>query len=232
MKKIYSTLKWILLIIWSFLIFAFMEVPGVESTPLYSVKNKREFYLAFHQVNLQHNILMFIAFTIITFVMEWYLCKWVGNKLNFMKKVTLKNLILAIISGLIAYGIGILSAIIAHGSGTNNIIFTETLKTNLAILVILDLVVIGPIFEEILFQAAIQKGFFKRLPPWASIIITSVIFAIAHNAYINIFFFQKVLSGIIFGSVYQKTDDIKMAILTHGINNLIIVSSMAIQAYF
>lgn len=74
MKVIKSAFKWIGIIIWLFLIFAFMQVPAVEETPLYSIDSQQQFIEAYRHVNLLHNILMTIIFTVITFIMEWYVC--------------------------------------------------------------------------------------------------------------------------------------------------------------
>lgn len=43
MKVIKSAFKWIGIIIWLFLIFAFMQVPAVEETPLYSIDSQQQF---------------------------------------------------------------------------------------------------------------------------------------------------------------------------------------------
>ena len=174
MKVIKSAFKWIGIIIWLFLIFAFMQVPAVEETPLYSIDSQQQFIEAYRHVNLLHNILMAIIFIVITFIMEWYVCTWLKNRLNFSKKLSKKYLIL-----------------------------------------------IAPTLEELLFQASIQKGVFRNLTPWLAIILTSIIFAAAHDITLNLTFFHRVLSGIIYGYIYQKTDDIKMAILSHSISNLL-----------
>ncbi len=43
MKIIKSVFKWVGIIIWLFLIFAFMQVPAVEETPLYSIDSQQHF---------------------------------------------------------------------------------------------------------------------------------------------------------------------------------------------
>lgn len=86
MKVFKNMFKEIGIAIWLFLIFAFMQVPLVESTPVYSIDNQRQFIEAFKQVNLTHNVFMMIIFTIVTFVMEWFVCFWLKNKLFFQKE--------------------------------------------------------------------------------------------------------------------------------------------------
>lgn len=108
----------------------------------------------------------------------------------------------------------------AHSSQFD--IMAATLRSRLAIILLLGVNIVGPILEELYFQGAIQKGLFKKLNPWVAIILTSIIFAICHNSDVNIFFLEKVIAGIILGYIYQKTDDIKMPIVCHSIMNLMI----------
>ena len=221
MKVIKSAFKWIGIIIWLFLIFAFMQVPAVEETPLYSIDSQQQFIEAYRHVNLLHNILMAIIFIVITFIMEWYVCTWLKNRLNFSKKLSKKYLILAIVAGILSFVLEILITPSALSNLNQPDVFTETLKTPLGVILILDLILIAPTLEELLFQASIQKGVFRNLTPWLAIILTSIIFAAAHDITLNLTFFHRVLSGIIYGYIYQKTDDIKMAILSHSISNLL-----------
>lgn len=60
MKIIKSVFKWVGIIIWLFLIFVFMQVPAVESTPVYSINSQQQFIEAFKHVNIPHNIFMMI----------------------------------------------------------------------------------------------------------------------------------------------------------------------------
>ncbi|WP_297952274.1 CPBP family intramembrane glutamic endopeptidase [uncultured Lactobacillus sp.] len=221
MKTLENIFKWIGIAIWLFLIFAFMQVPAIESTPVYSIDSQRQFIEAFKQVNLPHNIFMMVTFTIITFIMEWFACIWLKNKLVFSIKVTKKSVILALAAGLFSFIIEILTMFSAFTNNSKPSVFIETLKTWMAVPLILDLVLIGPILEELLFQAGIQKGVFRKLNPWVAIILTSIIFAAAHDVTLNVAFFHRVLAGVAFGYVYQKTGDIKMAILGHSMSNLL-----------
>ncbi|WP_242450191.1 CPBP family intramembrane glutamic endopeptidase [Lactobacillus sp. LL6] len=174
---------------------------------------------------------MTIIFTIITFIIEWYLCKWVGNKLNFRQPITVKNTFVALVTGILSFGVGLLAILPTTSNSTHPNIFTATLKTNLGFLIVISSIIIGPILEELLFQGAIQKGFFKKLNPWFSIVLTAVIFAACHNIAWNLKFLSKVIAGVLYGYTYQKTNDIKMAVLSHGINNLIVTILLYIQVF-
>ncbi|MDK7085486.1 CPBP family intramembrane metalloprotease, partial [Gardnerella leopoldii] len=63
------------------------------------------------------------------------------------------------------------------------------------------------------------------------IILTAIIFAGAHNVTLNWSFLNRFLSGVAFGYVYQKTDDIKMAIFSHSISNLLPLIICCMQAW-
>ena len=230
MKIIKCVFKWLGIAICLFLIFAFMQVPILESTPVYSIDSQQQFIEAFKHVNMFHNIFMIIIFTIITFIMEWYVCKWLNKKLDFSKELSRKNLILSLGAGVFCFILQLLTMFSVFVNAKPDV-FTETLKTGLAVPLILSLTLIGPTLEELLFQAGIQKGIFKRLNPWIAIILTAIIFAGAHNVTLNWSFLNRFLSGVAFGYVYQKTDDIKMAILSHSISNLLPLIICCMQAW-
>lgn len=231
MKVFKNIFKWIGIVIWLFLIFVFMQVPALESTPVYSMDSQHQFFEAFKHVNFLHNILMMVIFIIITFGMEWYVCIWLKNKLNFSKKIVQKYLMLALAAGIFSFILDILANLSLFTSPAQPDLFTETLKTWMGIPLILDLILIAPTLEELLFQAGIQKGVFRKLNPWVAIILTSIIFAAAHNASLNMAFLNRFLSGIAFGYVYQKTDDIKMAIFSHSISNLLPLVICCVQTW-
>lgn len=231
MKIIKSVFKWVGIIIWLFLIFVFMQVPAVESTPVYSINSQQQFIEAFKHVNIPHNIFMMIIFVLLTFVMEWLVCVWLKNKLDFSKKLKQKYLILAIVAGIFSFILDILTMPSAFSNANHPDVFTETLKTPLGVILILDLILIAPTLEELLFQASIQKGVFKNLNSWVAIILTAFIFADAHNITLNVAFLNRFLSGIAFGYVYQKTNDIKMPILSHSISNFLPLIICCIQAW-
>jgi Predicted metal-dependent membrane protease len=231
MKIIKNVFKWIGLAIWLFLIFAFMQVPSVESTPLFSIDSQKQFYQAFKHVNLFHNISMMIIFTVVTFIMEWLACIWLKNKLVFSKKLVLKYILLALGAGIFGFVLDLINMGSVFSNANKPDVFIETLKTSMAIPLILTLVLIAPTLEELLFQGAIQKGVFRKLNPWLAIILTAIIFAGAHDVTLNKAFLDRFLSGIAFGYVYQKTDDIKMPILAHSITNLLPLIIACAQAW-
>ena len=78
-------------------------------------------------------------------------------------------------------------------------------------------VVIGPLFEEILFRGMILDGFLKRYSPWKSILWSSLIFGLFH---LNPWqFVPAFILGILMGYVYWKTGSLWLCIFVHFINN-------------
>ncbi|GAA3634481.1 hypothetical protein GCM10022297_11530 [Lactobacillus hamsteri] len=221
MKFVKKFFKWIGIIIWVFLIFAIMQVPQVETTPTYEFEGWKEFHEIMRQISIPHHIFLMVLFTIITLIMEWFLCKWVGNKLDLTKKMTLKKWIWGIVGGITSYLIAKLLLIDqSQSTGTN--IYSATAQTALAIPMFIAIVMIAPVLEEFLFQAAIQKGIFKKLNPWIAIILTSMFFGLAHTGEFNFTFWNIFISGgVPFAFIYQETDDIKTPIIAHSVNNLI-----------
>lgn len=81
----------------------------------------------------------------------------------------------------------------------------------------LSLVVLTPLFEELLFRGVLFKGLRQRLPLWVAIIFTSFIFAVAHgqlNVAIDTFALSVFLCLLV-----EKTGSIAPAILLHALKN-------------
>ena len=83
---------------------------------------------------------------------------------------------------------------------------------------LLTIVVLAPVFEELLFRGIIQDGLMKRIGPWPAIFLSSFLFGFMH---LNPWqFVTGVVMGIFIGWVYYMTRDILMAIALHLFNNL------------
>ncbi len=85
------------------------------------------------------------------------------------------------------------------------------------ILMILSVVIIAPIYEEVIFRGIMLKGMASKMNPILAIIISSLFFAILHMNIpqgINAF-----LLGIVIGSIYLNTGSIYLSIFAHFVNN-------------
>jgi len=72
--------------------------------------------------------------------------------------------------------------------------------------------------EEVVFRGYLQSSLTKRIPAWAAILITSVIFTAGHSP--MILWPMYFLFSITWGYIYLKTGSLKMAILIHVLSNL------------
>ena len=79
-------------------------------------------------------------------------------------------------------------------------------------------IILGPLLEEIIFRGIILKGFLSTYNPKKSIILSAVIFALAHVHPTKIF--GALMSGVFFGWIYSKTRSLGNCILLHFSSNL------------
>ncbi len=77
--------------------------------------------------------------------------------------------------------------------------------------------ILAPIVEEILFRGFLQKSLSHKMPVWAAIAISALIFGAIHLD----FYALPVLAvmGGIFGVLYHLTGSLRVTILAHVINN-------------
>ncbi|WCO03176.1 CPBP family intramembrane glutamic endopeptidase [Psychroserpens ponticola] len=78
--------------------------------------------------------------------------------------------------------------------------------------------IVGPIMEEVVFRGYLQSSLTKRIPAWAAILITSVVFTAGHSP--MILWPMYFLFSITWGWIYLRTESLKMAILIHVLSNL------------
>ena len=82
---------------------------------------------------------------------------------------------------------------------------------------ILSIVVLAPVFEEMLFRGIILRGFLKNYSATKSIIITAVLFGVLHlNPVQSII---AALLGLALGWIFVKTGSLWVCILFHALNN-------------
>ena len=86
-------------------------------------------------------------------------------------------------------------------------------------LAFLALVVIAPIAEEVLFRGYLYGKLRQYVPIWASVIVTSLLFALVHlqwNVAIDVFVLSVILCLL-----REKTGSISSSIIVHMIKNAI-----------
>lgn len=87
-------------------------------------------------------------------------------------------------------------------------------------------VIIGPILEELVFRYLIYNNLNKFNKKNTSIILSSIIFALVHNGFINIVY--AFIIGTILTIMYSKNKNIKEVIILHMVANFM---SLLIKEY-
>ena len=77
---------------------------------------------------------------------------------------------------------------------------------------------VGPIMEEVVFRGYLQSSLAKKIPAWAAILITSIVFTVGHSP--MILWPMYFLYSVTWGWILLRTGSLKMAILIHILSNL------------
>lgn len=77
---------------------------------------------------------------------------------------------------------------------------------------------IGPIMEEVVFRGYLQSSLAKKIPAWAAILITSIVFTVGHSP--MILWPMYFLYSVTWGWILLRTGSLKMAVLIHILSNL------------
>lgn len=91
-------------------------------------------------------------------------------------------------------------------------------------LFIISVIVIAPVFEEIIYRGIILEQLYKRYGSLKAIGISALLFAIVHlniHQGVNGFFL-----GIILGFIYIKTNSLLLSIFVHFTNNFLVITLM------
>ncbi|AVQ45942.1 CPBP family intramembrane glutamic endopeptidase [Clostridium botulinum] len=95
--------------------------------------------------------------------------------------------------------------------------FEEILKN--PYLMCVSILIVAPIFEEMLMRGIILEGLLNKYKPTTAITISSVMFGTIH---LNLpQFVNATILGLFLGFIYYKTRSLVLCIVAHMINNLI-----------
>lgn len=100
------------------------------------------------------------------------------------------------------------------------------------IIIYIQIVIVGPILEELLFRGILLKSLLKKYynEPLKAIVYSSVVFAVVH---FNLIQGVAAFGGaIVLGFIYYYTKSIKICILAHLINNLLVIIPMPIGLFW
>ncbi len=209
MKKILNfALDAILFVI----LFVLIQVPTLAEVPFPS-ETMRNFQL------YQHILLLVISVPILFFALYWYSAH-LSNRLDFRKRITVKNLLIMVLGVVGQHIIQHLLQPLA-GSDPDAALFHATLHTSLASIEIITLCIVSPLLEEMLFQGAIQKGALKNINSVLAIVITAIFFVFCHGYGFSWTSLSLLAPALAYAITYQLTGDIKMAVFCHGLSNLV-----------
>lgn len=201
------------------LLFAYfiIEIPNLAGFPFDWVGE------TYTHINFTNHLLLFVISAVITFVYMLLITKRMNPTLTFKKSVSLKVALFTVLATILGEVIRmIISYIFIDQVRGQNDYLIHVLNSNIRWIFIIEVVLVAPILEEMLFQGIIQNVICKN--PYLAIVVTAALFAFAH-----VFTFASVeavtyfIAGLTFALVYQYTKDIKMAILAHGFMNLLVI---------
>lgn len=90
------------------------------------------------------------------------------------------------------------------------------------IILVLSVIIVAPIYEEIVFRGILLKGMSKKINPTIALVVSALLFAIVHMNIpqgINAF-----LLGLVLGFIYLRTESIYLSIFAHCLNNILALS--------
>ena len=79
------------------------------------------------------------------------------------------------------------------------------------------IVIVAPLFEELLFRVLVMGELKKVMRPWAAITLQAIIFGVAHGVLFQSLF--AIVAGVFLGIVYYKTRNIFASALCHSVFN-------------
>lgn len=77
---------------------------------------------------------------------------------------------------------------------------------------------IGPVMEEVVFRGYLQSSLSKKMPLWAALSVTSLVFMAGHSPIV--LWPMYFVYSVSWGWVMVRTGSLKMAILIHVLSNL------------
>ncbi|GAA6237345.1 CPBP family intramembrane glutamic endopeptidase [Apilactobacillus micheneri] len=205
-----------------FILLFLMILFGPQFIPIFALSNQSSIYM---------KIILSILFFVIYFLMIWvaYISYKKHGRNSIKQPVTKtdwKMIIIAyVVSHLIEGGLTFLSNIFYHQSTSGNQQnLQDMFSTNnlTVILMLFGIIIFSPILEELVFRGYLMDALFAPKFKWLPIIVSGVLFGLAHNTSLNIFFFLIYAQiGFFLAYLYKQTNNLKVSIALHMLNNLI-----------
>ena len=101
----------------------------------------------------------------------------------------------------------------------------EKTSNGLSLSFIVNVTVLAPIHEELLFRGLLQGAVFDN--SWLGLVLTSSLFSFMHEPYDVPSFFYSLLGGLLLGFAYKKSQNLWVSTLVHMFYN-----SLPLLTYF
>lgn len=127
---------------------------------------------------------------------------------------------------------GYLNQAIFHQTETaNNEIIKRLLDHNrlITIVFVASSFTLTPVAEELIFRGILTNLFFKRDALWSKMVLSGLVFSLAHTSSNIISFLLYCFMGMVLTYVYRQSGSLKNSIMVHAINNLVAMSMMLIS---
>ncbi|HEY5122148.1 MAG TPA: type II CAAX endopeptidase family protein [Ignavibacteria bacterium] len=165
------------------------------------------------------NFICYILATGITFGIAYFIRKNKTSNSSFNLTIENKRILPFIVIGTIVLLLGItppIQSLIPLSESIKNL--SSNIASHKGIFTFLAMVIAAPILEELIFRGIILDGLLKKYSPVISILISSLLFGLAH---INPWqFVTGLLFGIFSGWIYYKTRSVLPSIIIHSSANL------------
>lgn len=214
MTSVKNTAKYILVVFIMLVLYVIIQVP-----PLSEVLWDNE--TTANVAIIKHTLLFLIA-SIVSLALTLKFYQSTNGTAIWRIPISLRGLLIACVSAIGSQFIQYLLTVTSRSDGSDASI-VQAMHSPLAFITIATVVIISPILEELLFQGVLQGYLLASFRPWISIVITSIIFTFAHGYGFSIGTLALFFSGLAYALVYHATKDIKIAILTHALSNLIVI---------
>lgn len=208
----------------------------VLSLLLYSIVQPLYFYpqkimQKYHfSTNIYIIIVVIITVLVLTLLFYFYhgqLKRKNNWKYNASPHWDVHRLLVTIIGFVLLIGVNIVIPILldinGHTTSANQMQLNEISQKS-GIYFELMVVIVAPLFEEIIFRGMLFNTFFENesiLNKWLGIILSGFAFSCAHNALFSKFLFLYWALGSILAWIYVMTKDLRYSVLAHALYNFL-----------
>ncbi|MCB2359678.1 CPBP family intramembrane glutamic endopeptidase [Clostridium estertheticum] len=170
---------------------------------------------------------IFVFGVLVKYYVIIVLLKWLSNRSNEERHkphLNCKNFVYATLM-IVSFRLIFDNSLIFWVSGISTPSFINQAVDELAVLPIISIIsviIVAPIYEEIIFRGILLKGMSKKTNSAVAIVVSALLFAVVHMNIpqgINAF-----LLGLVLGFIYLNKKSIYLSIFAHFINNVLALS--------